>query len=48
MLYNGEEITDGAELPVLGEITLDGKTIFASQPLKLSKDTVDELAELGL
>ncbi|MGP9808181.1 substrate-binding domain-containing protein [Halomonas sp. AOP12-C2-37] len=48
MLYNGEEITDGAELPVLGEITLDGHTIFASQPLELSKETVDELAELGL
>nr|WP_205600928.1 substrate-binding domain-containing protein [Halomonas socia] len=48
MLLNGEEVTDGANLPVLGEITLEGKTIFASQPLELSQDTVDELAELGL
>lgn len=48
MLYNGEEINEGDELPVLGEVTLDGHTIFASQPLALSKETVDELAELGL
>ncbi|WP_275287359.1 substrate-binding domain-containing protein [Halomonas elongata] len=48
MLYNGEEINAGDELPVLGDVTLDGHTIYASKPLELSEETVDELAELGL
>lgn len=48
MLLDGEEITDGDELPVLGEIKLEGKTIYASKPLELNENTVDELAEQGL
>lgn len=36
------------ETPVLGEISIDGKVIYANKPLSLDKTTVDELAELGL
>jgi simple sugar transport system substrate-binding protein len=48
MLVEGGEITDGADLPLLGEIALEGNNIFANKPLALSKDTVDGLAEMGL
>lgn len=48
MLVEGAEISDGDELPLLGPIVLDGNTIYANQPLALTKDTVDGLAELGL
>lgn len=48
MLVEGAEISDGADLPLLGTIALDGKNIFANQPLALTEDTVDALAELGL
>lgn len=47
-LYEGGEIADGDDLPVLGTIELDGHTIFASKPLALNEETIDELAELGL
>jgi simple sugar transport system substrate-binding protein len=47
-LVDGKKITDGADLPVLGTIKLQGKNIFANKPLELSKDTVDGLADLGL
>ncbi|MCB8890573.1 substrate-binding domain-containing protein [Vreelandella malpeensis] len=48
LLYEGGEVSDGDALPVLGEITLDGHTIFAAKPVELNADSVDALAELGL
>ncbi|MAM55787.1 MAG: LacI family transcriptional regulator [Salinicola sp.] len=47
-LYDGGEIADGDDLPVLGKVRLDGHTLFASKPLELNEETVDQLAELGL
>lgn len=47
-LAKGEKVEDGADLPVLGPVKMDGKVLFASKPLELSKETVDGLAELGL
>lgn len=48
MLVKGGKVTDGADLPVLGPIKMEGKVLFASKPLELNKDTVDDLAKLGL
>lgn len=47
-LVDGTAIADGDDVPVLGTIRLDGANIFANIPLELSKDTVDDLAALGL
>lgn len=47
-IVNGQTVSDGDDLPVLGTVTLDGVNIFANKPLELSKDTVDGLADLGL
>lgn len=47
-LVEGTDVSDGADLPVLGPIKLDGANIFANKPLELSKKTVDGLADLGL
>ena len=50
MLINGEEITDGMDIPGLGVIIPDAETnnIVADQLVTLNKETVDELADLGL
>lgn len=48
LLADGEDLSQKTELPVLGKVTVDGKVIYADQPLELSKDTVDGLAEIGL
>lgn len=47
-LAEGKDIAAMGETPVLGEITIDGKVIYADKPLSLDKTTVDGLAELGL
>lgn len=44
----GKDLTQEKSLPVLGEVKVDGKVIYADQPLELSTKTVDDLAELGL
>ncbi len=50
MLINGEEITDGMDIPGLGVISPDAETnnIVVDQLVTLNKETVDELADLGL
>jgi len=50
MLINGEEITDGMDIPGLGVISPDAETsnIIVDQLVALNKETVDELAKLGL
>lgn len=48
MLVDGEEIADGADLPVFGPIKIDGNVIYANKPLSLDKTSIDELAEMGL
>jgi hypothetical protein len=48
MLADGDDISKKDELPVLGKVKFDGKVIYADQPLELSTETVDKLAEIGL
>ncbi len=50
MVLDGKEITDGMEIPGLGKVSVDPQTrvIRAIKVLKIDKDTVDELAEMGL
>ncbi|WP_045393147.1 substrate-binding domain-containing protein [Falsirhodobacter sp. alg1] len=48
MLVEGKEITDGEDLPLLGQIKLEGNNIYANKPLALTEESVDGLAELGL
>lgn len=48
ILVKGGEVADGADLPLLGMIKLDGKNIFANKPLSLNKETIDGLAAMGL
>ncbi|MDD7909624.1 substrate-binding domain-containing protein [Pseudovibrio exalbescens] len=48
MLVMGDTVKDGDDVPVLGQVELEGKNIYANKPLALTKDTVDGLAEIGL
>lgn len=50
MLLNGEKLTDGMEIDGLGVVNVDAenKDIFANMLVPLNKDTIDELADLGL
>lgn len=50
MLAKGQEIKDGMEIPGLGEVNPDfaERNIIVDRLVELNKDTVDELAELGL
>ncbi len=48
MMVDGQEVKDGADLPILGPIALDGKVAYGNKPLALDKTTIDGLAELGL
>jgi len=48
LLATGGNIADGQDIPGLGPVSLDGNVIFADRPLSLGKDTVDELAAMGL
>lgn len=50
MLINGEEITDGTDVPGLGVVSPDAETknIIVDQLVALNKESVDELAKLGL
>ncbi len=48
MLVEGGEVTDGADLPLLGTISLDGNNIFANKPLALNTETIGGLADMGL
>ena len=50
MLINGEAITDGTDIPGLGVVSPDAATrnIIVDQLVALNKESVDELAKLGL
>ena len=50
MLIKGEAIADGMDIPGLGVVSpdVDTNNIVADQLITLNKDTVDELADLGL
>lgn len=50
MLARGEEIEDGMTIPGLGEVHPDfeERNIIVDQLVELNKETIDELAELGL
>ncbi|MDO5686975.1 MAG: substrate-binding domain-containing protein [Neisseria sp.] len=47
-LAAGKNIAELQSTPVLGDIKLEGKVIYADKPLSLDKTTVDELAKIGL
>lgn len=50
MLNKGDEIAEGTEIEGLGAVSpdVDSKNIIVDQLVPLNKDTVDELAEMGL
>lgn len=50
MLHQGQEIEEGMEIPGLGKVSPDfeERNIIVDQLVPLNKDTVDELAEMGL
>jgi simple sugar transport system substrate-binding protein len=48
MLTDGQEITDGTVIEGLGEVHPDGTNIIVDALIPINKDTVDELADLGL
>jgi len=50
MLVDGAEITEGTDIPGLGVVSpdVDGKDIITDNLIAINKDTVDELADLGL
>jgi simple sugar transport system substrate-binding protein len=50
MLKKGEPIEDGTEIPGLGVVSPDAEThnIIVDALVTLNKDTVDELADMGL
>lgn len=50
MLKKGTEIKDGTDIPGLGAVSpdFDSRNIIVDQLVTLSKETVDELADMGL
>lgn len=50
MLVDGQEITAGTDIPGLGvvEPDVDNRDIITDNLLEINKDTVDELADMGL
>ncbi len=48
MLVKGDKITDGTKIPGLGVVHPDGHNLIVDQLVNLNKDTVDDLAKLGL
>jgi simple sugar transport system substrate-binding protein len=48
MLVKGEPIADGTTIEGLGEVHPDGTNIIVDALIPINKDTVDELADLGL
>jgi simple sugar transport system substrate-binding protein len=48
MLVDGAEITDGTEIEGLGAVKPDGTTIIVDNLVAINKDTVADLAALGL
>ncbi|MGI9333378.1 MAG: substrate-binding domain-containing protein [Gammaproteobacteria bacterium] len=50
MLHKGQAIEEGTEIPGLGKVVPDvsSRNIIVDQLVPLNKDTVDELAEMGL
>ncbi|MFV0431721.1 MAG: substrate-binding domain-containing protein [Alphaproteobacteria bacterium] len=50
MLLKGEEFSDGMNIDGLDEVKIDAenKDIYANKLVPLNKDTIDELADLGL
>ncbi|WEX08692.1 autoinducer 2 ABC transporter substrate-binding protein [Chelativorans sp. AA-79] len=47
-LMKGEEIKAGDEIEGLGAVTPDGNNLIVDQLVAINKDTVDELADMGL
>ncbi|MDO5686675.1 MAG: substrate-binding domain-containing protein [Neisseria sp.] len=48
MMHDGEDVNTKAFIPMLGEVTHQGKVIYANQPLSLDASMVDILAQMGL
>ena len=48
MLAKGEPIEDGTEIPGLGTVHPVGHNLIVDQLVNLNKDTVDDLAKMGL
>ena len=48
MLAKGEPIKDGTEIPGLGTVHPVGHNLIVDQLVNLNKDTVDDLAKMGL
>ena len=50
LVLDGQEITDGMEIPGLGKVKVDAETknILANIILHINKDTIDALVEQGL
>lgn len=50
MLVDGKPITDGEDIPGLGVVhpDVEGRDIITDNLLELNKDTVDQLADMGL
>jgi simple sugar transport system substrate-binding protein len=48
MLVNGDTIADGTTIEGLGEVHPDGTAIIVDALIPINKDSVDELADLGL
>ena len=48
MVAKGETITDGATVPGLGVVHPEGHNLIVDQLVDLNKDSVDDLAKLGL
>jgi len=48
MLAEGTEIKDGTDIPGLGKVTPDGHNLITTNLVAINKETVDELAGMGL
>lgn len=50
MMVDGEEITEGSEIPGLGVVSpdMDSRNIITDNLLEINESTVDELADMGL
>jgi simple sugar transport system substrate-binding protein len=48
MVSKGEPIKDGTDIPGLGVVHPDGHNLIVNNLVNLNKDTVDDLAKMGL
>ena len=48
MVAKGEPIKDGTNIPGLGVVHPDGHNLIVNNLVDLNKDTVDDLAKMGL